>query len=765
MSRLYPCIFIFFFFASQLASQPLYSPLVIATIEINFEQSNWDAILDNYYAAGNGERLLATVEINGVSFDSVGVRYRGGGTYHPDNPKNPLNIKLDHVKNQDYEGIEVLKLSNGAKDPSFLREVLSLEAARQFMEAPRANYARVFVNGAYHGLYANVESINASFFERALQLDPDAPRFECNPSYDFDAVPQNPPFGCSVGHGASLEYLGPGVACYFDHYEMQSNTGWEALIAAAQTLANNPAATDQYFDLDRMLWWSVFNNLFVNLDSYLGAGARNYYLGSTADGRFVPVPDDLNESFAKYPWVDVDAAAGAQPPLSFFQQLSPWQGEDDPQKPLLQALLGQATWRRMYLAHYRTMVQELVSSGWLENRAGQLQDFISDELQSDPNNLYSFQDFEDNLTTAVVDSYDGYDAYGLLELMDGRVAWLQSLPEWQYQPPTLSNPGHSPAVPAPGENAVFTVELDEAADVWLGFRSNVKEVFKYYQLSDDGLHGDGAAGDLVYGVVLPVNAGGGQYFFYAENDLAGQFLPEKAAHVYYSLSTAANVVINELMARNNSTVADQDGEYDDWIELYNNSSQTIDLSGWHLTDDPLLPAKWTFPNGVFLDPGAYLVVWADNDTGQAGLHASFKLSAGGEQLQLLNPNLQVADEVVFPPLAEDIAFSRCPNGTGPFSTNEPSFASGNDAACATPTREAPLEMLTYYPNPAGSQVIFSTKNTPNGALLITDLTGRPVVRVALSGSIALDVSGWYPGLYLVLFNGRPAGKLVVVESK
>lgn len=761
MSRLYCCFCFLFFFAAQLASQPLYSPFDIATIEINFEQSNWDAILDDYYAAGNGERLLATVEVNGVSYDSVGVRYSGGGTYHPDNPKNPLNIKLDYVKNQDYEGIEVLKLSNSAKDPSFLREVLSLEAARQFMEAPRASYARVFVNGAYHGLYANVESINAAFFERTFPLDPDAPRFECNPAYDFDEVPQNPPFGCTVGHGASLEYLGPGIACYFEHYQMQSTTGWEALIAATETLANNPAGANQHFDIDRMLWWSAFNNLFVNLDSYLGAGARNYYLATTDDGHFVPVPDDLNESFAKFPWVDVDAAAGAQPPLGFFQELNPYQGEDDPQKPLLQALFGQPTWRRMYMAHYRTMVEELILSGWLENRADELHEFIADELQTDPNSIYSFQDFEDNLTQTVLDSYDGYDAFGLLQLMDGRTAYLQGLPEWQYQPPSLSNHAHSPAVPAPGENVVFTVELDEAADAWLGFRSNVREVFKYYQLFDDGLHGDGAAGDLIYGAVLPVGAGGGQYFFYAENDLAGRFLPAKAAHEYFALSTASSVVINELMANNKSAVSDQNGEYDDWIELFNNSSQSIDLSGWHLTDDVLLPAKWTFPNGVFIDPGAYLIVWADDDTGQAGLHASFKLSAGGEQLQLVNPNLQVVDEVVFPQLDEDISFARCPNGTGPFSTNEPSFASGNDAACATPTAEALTEILTYYPNPAAGQVIFATKNTAGGELLITDLPGRLVSRQSITGSMTLDVSDWNPGLYIVRFNGRTIGKLVV----
>ncbi|TAK40720.1 MAG: hypothetical protein EPO28_09705, partial [Saprospiraceae bacterium] len=131
-----------FFFAANafsLAAQDLYDPANITTIEITFAESNWDQLLDDFYAAGNGERLSGTVKINGVSFDSVGIRYRGGSTYDPANAKNPLSIKLDYVKTQNYDGVEVLKLSNGAKDPSFLREVLTFEIARNYMEAPRAN--------------------------------------------------------------------------------------------------------------------------------------------------------------------------------------------------------------------------------------------------------------------------------------------------------------------------------------------------------------------------------------------------------------------------------------------------------------------------------------------------------------------------------------------------------------------------------------------------------------------------------------------------
>ena len=81
-----------------------------------------------------------------------------------------------------------------------------------------------------------------------------------------------------------------------------------------------------------------------------------------------------------------------------------------------------------------------------------------------------------------------------------------------------------------------------------------------------------------------------QYYAYAENNNAGIFSPRRAEHEYYTFTATSinpslsGVVINEFMASNSTTARDQDGEYDDWIELYNNSSSAIDLSGYYLTD-------------------------------------------------------------------------------------------------------------------------------------------------------------------------------------
>ena len=91
---------------SALAAQELYDVENITTIEITFEESNWDYLLDQLYSEGNEERLLGTAEVNGILFDSVGVRYKGNSSYSSRNSKNPLNIKLDYmISDQEYDAL------------------------------------------------------------------------------------------------------------------------------------------------------------------------------------------------------------------------------------------------------------------------------------------------------------------------------------------------------------------------------------------------------------------------------------------------------------------------------------------------------------------------------------------------------------------------------------------------------------------------------------------------------------------------------------
>ena len=83
-------------------------------------------------------------------------------------------------------------------------------------------------------------------------------------------------------------------------------------------------------------------------------------------------------------------------------------------------------------------------------------------------------------------------------------------------------------------------------------------------------------------------------------------------------SLNGNVVINELMPVNSSVVADQNGEYDDWIELFNKSSLPVNLSGYYLTDSKKNLVKWKLPIGTSIAANGYLIVWAEGDTTQSG---------------------------------------------------------------------------------------------------------------------------------------------------
>ena len=123
----------------------------------------------------------------------------------------------------------------------------------------------------------------------------------------------------------------------------------------------------------------------------------------------------------------------------------------------------------------------------------------------------------------------------------------------------------------------------------------------------------------------------------------------------------ADVLLTEFMAINNTTLTDQDGQYSDWIEIYNSGPDTVNLDGWFLTDDSASLTKWRFP-ATDLFPGSYLVVFAsDKNRSVSGteLHTNFKLDGNGEYLALVMPDgVTVAFQYApqFPPQRTDVSY-------------------------------------------------------------------------------------------------------------
>ncbi|MBL4592748.1 MAG: CotH kinase family protein [Flavobacteriales bacterium] len=615
------CVFCVGFSNMSFSQTNFYDVNSVREIKIYFDQSNWDYLLDSMYVEGSEGRLIAaTITIDGTQLDSVGVRYKGYSSVSVNRIKNPFNIKLDYVKgSQNYNGIDKIKLSNVIQDPSFVREVLSYEIARKYMPASESNYANVYINDTLIGLYSNVESVSNEFLQKHYNST-ENPFFKCNPA-NLDLFGENSNLSNTLGTDSTL---------YYPLYDLKSDYGWPQLYDLIDTLNDFSGNIEQLLNVDRTLWMHAFNYSLINFDSYVGY-AQNYYLYKDNNGRFNPILWDLNQSFASYRLADASIhfsgfnipEAKAMDPLLHYNNVSVYP------RPLMRNIFNNDRYRKMYIAHMRTIMDENFANQDYAVRAQFMQTLIDTDVQNDTNKFYTYSDFTDNLNSTVTDLVD-YP--GITDLMDARTIYLSTYPGFQGAP-DITSISSNPSSLSIGDSVWITAKITDEDSVILAYRFSNTELFNKVDMFDDGLHNDGVAGDSIYGYLINSIGHTVQYYIYSDNDSSGRFSPERAAYEYYELFVDGDVVLNELCAINNSVWTDNQGEYEDWIELYNNSSSTVSLNGYYLSDDNSNLTKWMFPD-TSIAPNSYMIIWADNDTLDAGLHAGFKLSAAGEAIFL-----------------------------------------------------------------------------------------------------------------------------------
>jgi hypothetical protein len=146
-------------------------------------------------------------------------------------------------------------------------------------------------------------------------------------------------------------------------------------------------------------------------------------------------------------------------------------------------------------------------------------------------------------------------------------------------------------------------------------------------------------------------------------------------------TSKAQLVINELMAYNVNGIINPDLYMrTDWIEIYNEGENSIDLSFYSLSDNPENLDKWDFPDGTIIGPGSFLLVWADEaGETQTGLHANFKLNVSGETILLTdNQGLRI-DSISYPRQFADVSYGKTDTGNPVYFSN-PTPGKPNDAA-------------------------------------------------------------------------------------
>lgn len=165
-------------------------------------------------------------------------------------------------------------------------------------------------------------------------------------------------------------------------------------------------------------------------------------------------------------------------------------------------------------------------------------------------------------------------------------------------------------------------------------------------------------------------------------------------------TTPTDPFLNEIASSNGSTVADEDGAFEDWIEIHNPGAEPVDLAGWGLSDDVATPFEWVFPSPTVVDAGGHLLVWASGKNRAVSgspLHTNFAVAAGGETLLLTGPGGLAADAVVLPAVPRDTSYGRKPGaGEDWFYFEQPTPGTEN----TTPGFEQPA-LPPVFSHPAG----------------------------------------------------------------
>ena len=208
-----------------------------------------------------------------------------------------------------------------------------------------------------------------------------------------------------------------------------------------------------------------------------------------------------------------------------------------------------------------------------------------------------------------------------------------------------------------------------------------------------------------------------------------------------SLKTSGqNIVINEVVGSNSTTILDEDKNSSDWIELYNWGDTTVNLADFGLSNDKTQPLKWIFPS-VDIPAKGFLLVFASNKNRKTiPLHTNFKVSASGEYLSLSDQSGSIIDSINTPSLITDLSYGRIPDGSIDFAIlSKPTPGSGNNDSLFLPRCQTPLlsQAGGFY---SGTVTLNITSNDPTAKIYFSKDGSEPTISSSQYGT-PINVTG------------------------
>ena len=308
-----------------------------------------------------------TFRWNNHTVQTVGVRYKGNSSSGPDSPhkRSWLIAFSEFKKGQRFLGLQHVALDNGIQFGSLFSERLITDALQGLgVKASRCNYARVYLNGKYAGVFVNVERIDRPFLKRSFGTDQGS----------LLKVDEG-------GPGADLRYLGDNASLYQKAFEVHSGKKSEAFrelmefIRAVDTPESNQEELSRILDLEAFVKTTAVMLFAGAFDQYTGWGPHNYYLyRNPTDLRWTYIPWDLDVGFA-------DNAFGRVPVLDGWNAAWP---VPVPGRPLMEHLVADPNLLKLYREQASVILETWFRPEVLIPKLRALHSQIRPALEEDP---------------------------------------------------------------------------------------------------------------------------------------------------------------------------------------------------------------------------------------------------------------------------------------------------------------------------------------------------------------------------------------------
>lgn len=369
-------------------SSKLFDDSRVHEIDIFIEDK--DAFLAN---ALDEEYVNARVVIDGEEFSNIGLRTKGANsktlTHKYGHERYSMKLEFDHYEEKSYYGLDKLSLDSSFQDNAYMKTYFAMDMMR-FMgvKTPLTSYSWVRINGQDWGLFLAIEEIEEAFALRNYgpgygKIYKGSYRSLKDDNYDVKLIYTDDDF--------------KSYANLFDKAKFKVDDVDKKRLVDALRILDSGENLDQALDLDANLSYFVPQVFVVNLDSYLGPTAHNYFLYEEG-GKISMLPWDYNLAFTTY-------SLGKPEPVNDsnlyvnYPIATPAEGYIMKERPLYHKLMQNSEYFNFYLDKFDYFIREYFESGYFVRRLEEVEDMIEPYVEKDPTAYINYQDHKTGVQT------------------------------------------------------------------------------------------------------------------------------------------------------------------------------------------------------------------------------------------------------------------------------------------------------------------------------------------------------------------------------